>query len=196
MPSVASRRLGGWSRAVVAVDPLGRLFQREDAADNGGDLLLGGRSASRDALLDAHRGVFRNGQAAAQRRCHGHALRPSQFEHRLHVLAEERRFERHFARGVLVDQRPDPFEDIAQFDVRIRKLVQVDVAQDDRAHAASVDLQYAVTHVVGAGVDAHDAVFFRWGHIVRKSPSGRRVAVRRGRLYGGGYLPSSSSTFL
>lgn len=32
--------------AVGGVEPLGRLFQREDAADNGGDLLLGGRSGS------------------------------------------------------------------------------------------------------------------------------------------------------
>ena len=93
MPSVASSRLGG-------------LIYREDTADDGGDLFLGGGTAPRDALLDAHRGVFRNGWRRRQRSCHSYALRPPEFEHRLHVFAEEGRFQRHFARGVLVKSAP------------------------------------------------------------------------------------------
>ena len=102
----------GDGHAVRGIEPSGGLIYREDTADDGGDLFLGGGTAPRDALLDAHRGVFRNGEAAAQRSCHSYALRPPEFEHRLHVFAEEGRFQRHFARGVLVNQRPDPLEDI------------------------------------------------------------------------------------
>ena len=102
----------GYGHAVRGIEPSGGLIYREDAADDGCDLFLGGGTAPRDALFDAHRGVFRNGEAAAQRSRHGHALCPPEFEHRLHVFAEERRFQRHFARGVLVDQRSDPLEDI------------------------------------------------------------------------------------
>ena len=66
-----------------------RTFDREHAADESRDLLLGGRASARDTLFDAWGGVFEYLQSAAQRRSHRHALRPAQLEHRLHVLAEE-----------------------------------------------------------------------------------------------------------
>lgn len=94
---------------------------------------------------------------------------PSQLEHRLHVLAEERRLQRHFARGVLVDQR------------RARKCNAV-WRRGRGACAGRCRLfpgapctsrsPAAVTHVVRAGVDAHDSVFLDGFHLhfMEKAP--------------------------
>ena len=125
-------------------------------------------------VTSAARRVFEDGDVAAERGGHRHALRPSQFEHALHVLAEERRFERHLTGGVLVDERPHAVEDAAQFGVGIRQFVEIDGSHDHRAQFAPRDLHDAVTHVVGSGVDSHDAV----GLFVRCRHFGRYVIVR------------------
>ena len=154
----------GDGHTVRSVQSPGRTFDREHAADESRDLLLGGRASARDTLFDACGGVFEYLQSAAQRRSHRHALRPAQLEHRLHVLAEEGRFEGHLAGAVFVHEGTDPLENVAQLFVRIVHPVQVDVAQHDRSDLPSANLQHPVPHVVGAGVDAHDAVCRRVGH--------------------------------
>ena len=156
----------GYRHAVRGVEPPRRAVEGQQPADDPRHLLLRGRSAPRDRLLDPHRGILEDRQAAAQCRGHRNALCASQFQHRLHVLPEEGRFQSHLPRPVLVDQRPDPLEDVAQLGVGVCELVQVDVAQHHRTHRASLDLQHAVTHVVRAGVDAHDAVFLLCFHSV------------------------------
>lgn len=150
IPSVASSRRGG--RSIVSM-----LLTRAATCSLG-------RASARDTLFDACGGVFEYLQSAAQRRSHRHALRPAQLEHRLHVLAEEGRFEGHLAGAVFVHEGTDPLENVAQLFVRIVHPVQVDVAQHDRSDLPSANLQHPVPHVVGAGVDAHDAVCRRVGH--------------------------------
>ena len=82
----------------------------EHAFEQGSYLFLRGRPSSGDRLLDPAGRVFRDGQPPAQRGGHSDSLRPSEFEHALHVRAEKGRFERRLVGRVGVDQLTDAFE--------------------------------------------------------------------------------------
>ena len=148
----------GHCHAVRGVEAPRHVVYTERMAHDRRHLLLRGGAATRYGLLDSRGGVFVDQPAAAQRRSHGHTLRTPQLEHTLDVGPEEWRLERHLARAVLLDERPDSLEDISQFAVRVGHAVHVDVAHDHRPYRAALDLDDAVTHIVCARVDAHDAV--------------------------------------
>ena len=108
-------------------------------------------------------------------------LRASEFEHALHVGAEERRFESHFARRVIVDEFAHAVEYVAQLAIGVAHGVQVDVAQNDGAQGAPLDFEHSVTHVVGSRVDSHDAVCRRIFHAANIAVFFKKKAVARER---------------
>ena len=105
-----------------------------------------------------------NGQFALQRRRDGHALRASQLEHALHVLAEELRLDGQFIRVVPVDDRERAVEDRAQLQRMVVPVRETDGPGLQQPQALALHQQYAEAHHRGAGVDAEDDAFGGKGH--------------------------------
>ena len=152
----------------------------EHAAEHVAHLLLAGAAVAGDGHLYLQRGVFRDGDVAAQGGRYGHALGAPQLEHRLHVFPEEGGFDGH-----LVGQ--EPFDDaghavvyVLELEICVLALAQVDDAHRHERRPVARDAQQAVAHDVRARVDAqYDSFFFRFCHFLFVIPglSGKSAAA-------------------
>ena len=98
----------------------------EHALHEGGHLFFRRRAAPRDGLFDLRRGVFVNRYLAGDGGGDDYALRPAEFEHRLHIFAEKRCLDRQFVGMKRIDHAHDALVDASEFEVNIAHLAQID----------------------------------------------------------------------
>ena len=97
-----------------------------------------------------------------QRCRHGHALRPSQLEHRLHILAVERCLQGHLIWLELIHQRQHAIEDFLQSQFVTFVFTQLNHAKLQQRQLAALRQDYTISHHVGAGVEPENNFFFGW----------------------------------
>ena len=130
--------------------------EMQHLAEHSCHLLHRGRAVARDGLLDLERRVFVDGHVAADGGGNGNALRTPQFEHALHVLAEEGSLDGQFVGQELLQKLGDLLVDAPEFEVNVLAAAQVDDTHGFHLHAPALNVQHAVAQHVGAGVDAED----------------------------------------
>ena len=116
---------------------------------------------SSDGLLDFSRSVLGDGDVAGQGRGKCNPLRPTQFEHGLHVFAKKRRFHRQVIRDVRLNQGGAPVKNPLQLDRVVFVLGEVQRTHLHQFHLFAADPYHAVPHDGGAGVDAQYDLFRR-----------------------------------
>lgn len=138
----------------------------QQTLEHGGHLFFGGVAVAGDGHFYFLGAVFKNGHVAAECGGNGHALCPAEFEHRLHVFAEERGFDGKFIGQVALGEGLCFFENAFEFERVIGNFFEPDHAHVDERHGAAGDANHAVAHDGGAGVDAeHDFIgkrFLGW----------------------------------
>ena len=146
----------GSTQGVAGVHELSHLLgvDMQHSLQHTRHLFLRCRPVAGDGHLDFHRCVFVDRYAVLDGGGDGYTLRPSQFEHRLHVLSEEGCFDGHLVGQVCIDDAGHAFEDMSQFQVGILELPQVDDAHAHHLGLGAHDAQHTVAHDVGARVDA------------------------------------------
>ena len=131
----------------------------EVALQHARDLLLGGRTAARDGLLDTHRDVLGDREVTRQRRGHSYALRTAELEHTLDVLPEEGGFDGELIGVELIHEREHTVVDPLEAQVVILVLVELDDAHGQQPRLLPTHHDQAVAHHDGTWVDAHDNAF-------------------------------------
>ena len=120
------------------------------------DLLLGGSAVAGDGLLDTHRDVFGDGDIAREGCRHRHTLGAAELEHTLDVLPEEGGFDSQLVRVEFIDEALHPLEDALEAEVMVLVLAEADDPESQETCLLPTDLDEAVAHDDGPGVDAHD----------------------------------------
>ncbi len=128
----------------------------QGALQHGSHLLLAGGAVASNGHLDFAGFVLGDGHVAAQCGRHGHALGAPQFEHGLHVLAVERGLDGHLVGQELFDDAGHSLEDAAQAQVVVLHAVEFNHPHGNELGLLAVDAQQAISHDVGAWVDAYD----------------------------------------
>lgn len=98
----------GHGQSVRSIEVIGLLIEFQYPLQHLPYLLLVRITVAGDGLLDLFRGIFRYAQTRLHGRSDGNALRPSQLQHALHVLPEERCFNSAANRFVLPDDAQHP----------------------------------------------------------------------------------------
>ena len=123
-------------------------------------LFFGCISVTGNRHLDLQRCIFEDRNFAFQCCCHSNTLRPSQLQHTLYVLPEERCFDCQFVRVILVDKGQYPFEYLFQTQVMVLVLIQLKNAHSFELRFIPFNLQNAVSHHDCSGVNTqYDTVF-------------------------------------
>ena len=146
------QRVGGIEKLRVQVFP-------KQVADHLRDLVFGGIAIARNGLFDAPGCVFHNRNIARQRSRHHYALRPAQLQHRLHVFAEKRVFNRHLVGVRFVDEPQDGFVEFLELQLVGAIFVQLNHAVLHHAHHPRFHRNDAITGNLGAGVNTEDNFF-------------------------------------
>ncbi len=146
-------------QAVGGIEVFGHvsLRDRQGALNHARHLLFGSRTASRNGLLHASRGVFRHRDFVGEGGGEGDALRPAELEHGLNVLAKKGRLYRQVVGSVALNEAGHPVKDLLQ----LQRVVLV-FAEMKRPHFHQLHVVLAaapndaVAHDGGARVDAKD----------------------------------------
>ena len=123
-------------------------------------LVFGGITIARNGLLDTAGSVLNDGDISRQGSGHHNALRPAQFKHRLHVLAEKWVFNGHLVRVVFVNQPQNGFVEFLKLELVGAIFAQLNHAVLNHTHHAPRYGDDAVSGNHGAGVYTQNNFLF------------------------------------
>ena len=143
-----------------------------------GHLLLAGLAVAGNGHLDFQRSVFRYRDVTAQGSDNGYPLSTSQFQHRLYVFPEKRRFDGQFVRQIGSDDSPHPFVNMFQLEVGVGTAPKVDYPQGEHLRPGTGYLQHTVSHNIGTWVNAqNDFLFNRLYHLITSISVGNPITL-------------------
>lgn len=128
----------------------------KQVADHVRYLIFGGIAVARNGLLDAPGSVLNNGDIARECRGHHHALRPTQFQHRLHVFSKKGVFNRHLVGVVLVNEPQDGFVKFLELQLVGAIFAQLNHTVLNHTHHAPFYRDNAITGNLRAGIHAQN----------------------------------------
>ena len=131
-----------------------------------GYLLLAGGTVAGDGHFYLPGLVFGDGNFAVESGDHRHALRPTQLEHRLDVLAVERCLDGHLVGQILVDDAAHALIDVAQAHVMVLHAVEPQHTHDDEFRFLAVHPQQGISHNISARVDADDDILILFVQLI------------------------------
>ena len=128
----------------------------EHATEHVGNLFLAGVAVAGDGHLYLRGGVLGDGHLPLDSCCDGYALCPTELEHALYVFAEERSLDSHTVGQIAFDDAAHSLVDVAELEVWVGELPQVDDTKSEHRRLLAFDAQHAIAHDVGSRVDAQD----------------------------------------
>jgi len=148
----------GGGKGIGGIHEASHLFigNVQQALQHTGHLLLRCAAVASQSHFDFHGSIFVDGYAALDGCGDGHPLGTSQFQHRLHILAEERSLDGQFVGQVGVDDAGHALKDVPQLQVGISELPQVDDSHRHHVCLSVSHFQHAIAHDVRSRVNAHD----------------------------------------
>lgn len=140
-------------------------------------LLLGGRTVAGDGNLNLFGLVFGDGNVAHDGCGDGYALRTSELEHRLHILAVEGCFDSHFVGFVGVDDAGDALEDFSQPEVVALIFLEFDDTHGDELSFVAYGAQHSIAHDLGARVNAQNDFLYVGSGFCHVSSAEKREVI-------------------
>ena len=127
-----------------------------------GNLILGSRPVSGDCHLDFQRSIFTDGDIMMDGCSNGNALRTSELQHWLHVLAEERSLDGKLVGQILVNDTRDTVKNLSQPQIYILLLAHINDTHDYQFCLVPTNTQHAIAHDVSPRIDAKEYLFRLW----------------------------------
>lgn len=146
-------------QTIGGIKVLGQFLQAQKLLQHLGDLFLAGISVAGDGHFYFLGFVFGNRDLARQTGGHRYALCPSEFEHRLHVLAEKRCFNGNFVGMVGFNKFDGTLKNHLEFGVMVIVFAQHQFVELDEFHLFADDPDQAETHDGRSGVDTQYDAF-------------------------------------
>ena len=106
-------------------------------------------------------------------------MRTTQLQHTLDVFAEEGCLNGEFVGKERVDDTLHTFEYLAQLQVRVTHLAQVDDARSDERNFRSVHLQHTIAHEIRTRVDAQNHLFYNRFQLFSKKIRAKIVIISK-----------------